>query len=123
MVRRVDRKGLPSTPDFVRHRSLVSGLGSSCRMRPPRKGGALDHPGDVALMRLQALVARQRGELDGLRSLDAERSEFDLARGIIMGKLGCSPSEARRQLERMAGRGGINAAELAARICPSGPPT
>ncbi len=91
-------------------------------MRPTRKGGALDHPGDAAVMRLQALVARQRGELDGLRSLDAERSEFDLARGIIMGQLGCSPGEARRQLERMARRAGISASELAAQIAEQAPP-
>src|SRR5258707_7611600 len=91
-------------------------------MRPTRKGGALDHPGDASVMRLQALVARQRGELDGLRSLDAERSEFDLARGIIMGQLGCSPSEARRQLERMARRAGISASELAAQSGEQAPP-
>ena len=91
-------------------------------MRPTRKGGALDHPGDAAVMRLQALVARQRGELDGLRSLAAGRPEFDLARGIIMGQLGCSPDEARRQLERMASRAGLSASELAAQITKQAPP-
>jgi len=73
-------------------------------------------------MRLEDLVARQRGELDKLSSLAAEHSVYDLARGIIMEQLGCSPDDARQQLERMANRAGVTASEFAAQITKQAPP-
>jgi len=76
----------------------------------------LDEPGDTRVVRLRALVARQRGELDRERSLAAERSVFDLARGIIMHQSGCSPDDATRQLQRLAGKAGVSTNELAAQI-------
>jgi serine phosphatase RsbU (regulator of sigma subunit) len=81
----------------------------------------LDESGDTAVRQLRALIARQRGELDTERSLAAERSVFDLARGIIMQQSGCSPDEATRQLQRLAGRAGISASELAAQITKQAP--
>jgi serine phosphatase RsbU (regulator of sigma subunit) len=69
-----------------------------------------------AVRRLRALVAQQRGELDKLRSQAAERSVFDVARGIIIQQFGCSPDEAKGQLERLAVRAGVSASEFAAQI-------
>jgi PAS domain-containing protein len=76
--------------------------------------------GDV--VRLNALVARQRRELDRLRSQAASRSIMDLARGMLMEQLGCTPAEAQRQLVRLARESGISATELAAQITRQKPP-
>ena len=81
----------------------------------------MDEPGDAAIKRLQSLVAPQCGEADRPRALDAERSVFDLARGILMQQSGCSPDEATRQLQRLAGQSGISASEFAARIMKQAP--
>jgi PAS domain-containing protein len=74
------------------------------------------------VVRLTALVARQRRELDGLRSQAARRSIVDLARGMLMEQLGCTPAEAQRQLARLARQAGIGATELAAQITRQIPP-
>jgi PAS domain-containing protein len=75
---------------------------------------------DVA--RLTALVARQRRELDRLRSRAAGRSIVDLARGMLMEQLGCTPAEAQRQLARLARESGISTTELAGQITRQEPP-
>jgi serine phosphatase RsbU (regulator of sigma subunit) len=75
---------------------------------------------DVA--RLTALVARQRRELAGMRSEAAARSVVDLARGILMEQLGCTPAEAQRQLARLAAESGTGVLELAAQITRQEPP-
>ena len=74
------------------------------------------------LVRLNALVGRQRRELDELRSAAAARSVVDLARGMLMEQLGCTPAEAQRQLVRLAADSGITATELAAQITHLDPP-
>jgi PAS domain-containing protein len=74
------------------------------------------------VVRLTALVARQRRELDKLRSQAAGRSIVDLARGMLMEQLGCTPAEAQRQLVRLARESGISATELAAQITRQEPP-
>jgi len=79
-------------------------------------------PSGADLVRLTALVARQRRELDRLRSQAARRSIVDLARGILMEQLGCTPAEAQRQLARLARESGISATELAAQITRREPP-
>ena len=78
--------------------------------------------GDADVVRLNALVARQRRELDRLRSQAARRSIVDLARGMLMEQLGCTPAEAQRQLARLARESGISATELAAQITRQEPP-
>ena len=75
------------------------------------------------VVRLTALVARQRRELDRLRSQAARRSIVDLARGMLMEQLGCTPAEAQRQLVRLARESGISATELAAQITRQKPPS
>jgi serine phosphatase RsbU (regulator of sigma subunit) len=67
-------------------------------------------------VRLSALIARQRRELDRLQADAAARSVVDLARGMLMERLGCSPAEAQAQLEHLSAESGTGLAELAAQI-------
>jgi PAS domain-containing protein len=83
---------------------------------------AVTEPSGADLVRLNALVARQRRELDKMRSQAAARSVVDLARGMLMEQLGCTPAEAQRQLTRLAAESGIGATELAAQITRQEPP-
>jgi PAS domain-containing protein len=73
-------------------------------------------------VRLTALVERQRRELDKLRSAAAARSVVDLARGMLMEQLGCTPAEAQRQLVHLAAESGVTTTELAAQITHQDPP-
>jgi serine phosphatase RsbU (regulator of sigma subunit)/PAS domain-containing protein len=66
--------------------------------------------------RLRALIARQRRELDALRAQAAARSVVDVATGMLMEQLRCSPVEARRQLDRLASQAGDTVTGLAAQI-------
>jgi serine phosphatase RsbU (regulator of sigma subunit)/PAS domain-containing protein len=75
---------------------------------------------DVA--RLRALIARQRRDLNALRSQAAVRSVIDVATGMLMEQLHCSPVEARRQLDRLASESGDTVTELAAQIAGQQPP-
>src|SRR5215831_15916563 len=79
-------------------------------------------PSGAEVARLNALVARQRQELDNLRSRAAARSIVNLARGMLMEQLGCTPAEAQRQLARLARDSGMSATELAAQITRQIPP-
>jgi serine phosphatase RsbU (regulator of sigma subunit)/PAS domain-containing protein len=79
-------------------------------------------PSEADVVRLNALVARQRRELDAMRSQAAARSVVDLARGMLMEQLGCTPAEAQRQLARLAAESGISTTELAAQITRAEPP-
>lgn len=65
---------------------------------------------------LMALVERQRHELAELRAQAAARSVVDLARGILMERLGCSAAAARDQLTKISGDAGTPLLELAAEI-------
>ncbi len=82
----------------------------------------MTEPSEADLARLNALVSRQRRERDSLRSHAAARSVVDLARGMLMEQLGCTPAEAQRQLARLARESGISATELAAQITRQEPP-
>jgi serine phosphatase RsbU (regulator of sigma subunit)/PAS domain-containing protein len=83
---------------------------------------AVTEPSGADLVRLNALVERQRRELDKLRSAAAARSVMDLARGMLMEQLGCTPAEAQRQLVRLAAESGVTTTELAAQITHTDPP-
>ena len=78
------------------------------------EGADVANGADVA--RLNELIARQRQELDEIRSQTVVRSIVDLATGMLMEQLGCSPAEAREQLNRLAEKAGSSVAELAAQI-------
>ena len=80
-------------------------------------------PNGTDVARLSALIARQRRELDRMRSRAATRSVVDLATGMLMEQLHYSPVEARRQLARLARESDDAVAELAAQITGQPPPT
>src|SRR5215470_4810276 len=90
--------------------------------RGARRLVIVTEPSGADVVRLNALVARQRRELDRLRSQAAGRSIVDLARGMLMEQLGCTSAEAQRQLARLARESGISATELAAQITRQKPP-
>ena len=77
--------------------------------------------GDHAAARLTSLIARQRNELDAVRSRAAARAVVDLARGMLMERLGCGPAEAQRQLAHLAAEAGTTVAELAAEVTSQHP--
>jgi len=72
--------------------------------------------------RLSALIARQRRELDVMRSQAAARAVIDLARGVLMERLGCSAAEARAQLAALSQGSRTSVTELAAQITGQLPP-
>src|SRR5215470_20395367 len=90
--------------------------------RGARRLVIVTEPSGADVVRLNALVTRQRRELDRLRSQAARRSIADLARGMLMEQLGCTPAEAQRQLIRLARESGISATELAGQITRQEPP-
>ena len=71
---------------------------------------------DAQIARLTAVIARQRRELDDLHGQAAARSVIDLARGILMERLGCSAAEASSQLARISSDAGTTQVQLAAEI-------
>lgn len=73
-------------------------------------------------VRLSALIARQRRELDQLESGAATRSVVDLARGVLIERLGCSAAQAQAQLERLSRESRTSVPELAAQITGQLPP-
>ncbi len=68
------------------------------------------------IARLMALADRQLEEIVRLRTAARAQSVVDLARGVLMERLGCSAAESASQLERVAAGAGSAAAELAAQI-------
>ena len=67
-------------------------------------------------LRLSALIARQRRELDRLAAQAAARSVVDLARGVLMERLRCSAAQAQEQLLALSSDSGTSILELAAQI-------
>ncbi|MDQ2876286.1 MAG: ANTAR domain-containing protein, partial [Actinomycetota bacterium] len=83
-------------------------------------------PGGGEFRRLSALIARQRHDLDRMQAQAASRSMVDLARGVLMAQLGCSPAQAQEQLVRLSRDSNTSMADLAAQITsqpPAGPPS
>lgn len=76
------------------------------------RAGMAAPPDDVA--RLSAVIAEQRELLDGLRDRAAARSVTDVAAGVLVARLGCSPGEAIGHLARLAAGTGTTLADLAA---------
>ena len=73
-------------------------------------------PSGEEFARLSDLIARQRRELDRMQSGAAARAVVDLARGMLMERLRCSPAEAQAQLAHLSAESGMSLAELAAQI-------
>ena len=70
--------------------------------------------------RLVAVIERQRRELDRMRAASASESVVAMARGVLMERLGLSPSEAASQLTELAAATGIPLAEMAATVLSPG---
>ena len=73
------------------------------------------------ILRLAAVIDRQRQELDQVRSGAAARSVIDMAKGALMERLGCSATEAASQLTALATEAGTPVAEIAAAIIGHAP--
>ena len=73
-------------------------------------------PSDPEVARLRALIARQQRELDAARSGATARSVIDVATGMLMEQLRCSPAQARRQLASLAAESSGTVADMAAQI-------
>ncbi len=73
------------------------------------------------ILRLAAVIDRQRRELDRLRSAGATRSVIDMAKGALIERLGCTAAEATSQLTALAGEAGYSVAEIAAAIISEDP--
>ena len=90
--------------------------GSVVSMGWPREGVTATIASNGEFARLSALIARQRRELDRMQSAAAARSVADLARGMLMERLGCSAAEAQEQLAHLSAESGTSVPELAAQI-------
>jgi hypothetical protein len=78
-------------------------------------------PGGGEFRRLSALIARQRHDLDRMQAEAASRSVVDLARGMLMAQLGCSPAQAQEQLLRLSEDSNTSVPDLAAQIAGQAP--
>jgi serine phosphatase RsbU (regulator of sigma subunit)/PAS domain-containing protein len=88
---------------------------------PDRPQGTLGPPGAAGaqgaeLRRLAAVIDRQRQELEQARAEAAARSVADMAKGVLIERLGCTPAEATTQLAALAREAGTPVAEIAAAI-------
>ncbi|AUG75899.1 antitermination regulator [Kitasatospora sp. MMS16-BH015] len=80
--------------------------------RAPDGGG--EPAGPEALARLAATVRRLRAELDKAHADAAGRSLVEMAAGILVERLHCSPTDAAAQLVRLAEQADLPVLELAA---------
>lgn len=79
---------------------------------------ARDNSDDVSanLARLADSVARLRTEVDQAHARADGRALIELAKGVLMERLGCNPAEAAHQLDRLAAAAGTSRLELAADV-------
>ena len=91
-------------------------LGVSIEDKGTAGDGEVNSPRDAEVVRLSALIARQRRELDLLHAQIRARAVVDLARGMLMERFGCSPADAQRQLATLATESRTSITELAAQI-------
>ncbi|SFW83201.1 SpoIIE family protein phosphatase [Amycolatopsis australiensis] len=78
----------------------------------------LPSPAEVSanLARLADTVARLRGEVDHAHAVADGRALIELAKGVLMERLHCTPGDAARQLESLAERAGMTPLEFAADV-------
>ncbi|MEX0172781.1 SpoIIE family protein phosphatase [Streptomyces sp. LMG1-1-1.1] len=88
----------------------------------PADGTAVPYPADGASAdaspdgRLAATVERLRGEVRAAHAAAEGRALIELAKGVIVERLGCGPAQAARQLAELADQAGLSRLELAADI-------
>lgn len=68
------------------------------------------------MLRLAAVIDRQRREFDRIRAASAGESVVAMARGVLMERLGLSPVEAASQLAELGAATGVPLAEMAAAV-------
>src|SRR5271155_201151 len=68
------------------------------------------------MLRLTAVIDRQRRELDRIRALAAGESVVAMARGALIERLGLSSTQAASQLAELSAATGIPQAEMAAAV-------
>ncbi|MGW5721249.1 SpoIIE family protein phosphatase [Amycolatopsis sp. NPDC003865] len=75
-------------------------------------------PAEVSanLARLADTVARLRGEVDHAHAVADGRALIELAKGVLMERLHCTPADAARQLDTLAERAGLTPLEFAADV-------
>ncbi len=88
----------------------------------PGTPGPRSAPGapGAELRRLAAVIDRQRRELEQARAEAAVRAVADMAKGVLIERLGCTPAEAATQLAALAREAGMPLAEIAAAIIGPG---
>jgi len=96
---------------------------SSARARKPpavpgdrviKGGGVIVAASENDVLRLVAVIERQRRELDHLRAAAVGESVVATARGVLMERLGLSPAEAGSQLAELAVATDVSVTEMAA---------
>ncbi|KDN17411.1 SpoIIE family protein phosphatase [Amycolatopsis rifamycinica] len=85
---------------------------------PAADPAVLPAPAEVSanLARLADTVARLRGEVDHAHAVADGRALIELAKGVLMERLHCTPSDAAKQLESLAERSGLTPLEFAAEV-------
>ncbi|MFJ1705590.1 SpoIIE family protein phosphatase [Kitasatospora sp. NPDC088346] len=83
---------------------------------PDAAEGADAFPAGGVVGRLASTVERLRREVQEAHARSDGRALIDLARGILVERLGCGPSEAARQLDSLATQAASSPLELAADI-------
>ncbi len=73
-------------------------------------------PAGADAVRLAATVERLRRRLAEERAAADDRALIELAKGVLVERLGCGPAEADRQLTGLARRAGVSLLELAADV-------
>ncbi|MFD9240332.1 ANTAR domain-containing protein, partial [Streptomyces sp. NPDC059556] len=97
----------PENPDAPE--TPADGSPPSHDERPPTRGDCSDG-------RLSATVERLRGEVRAAHAAIEGRALIELAKGVLVERLGCGPAQAARQLAELADRAGLSRLELAADI-------
>ncbi|MFI8962741.1 SpoIIE family protein phosphatase [Streptomyces sp. NPDC053493] len=79
-------------------------------------GEPVPGPDAAAVGRLAATVERLRGEVRAAHAAAEGRALVEIAKGVMVERLGCGPAQAARQLARLADQTGLSQLELAADI-------
>ncbi|MFE2875294.1 SpoIIE family protein phosphatase [Streptomyces roseus] len=100
-----------STPDTQWHGEPAPEALTADPGRP-----AIPHQAPTPLGRLVATVERLRGEVLAAHAAADGRALVELAKGILIGQLSCTPAAAARQLDRLSRETGLSPLDLAADI-------
>ncbi|MFD3531377.1 SpoIIE family protein phosphatase [Streptomyces sp. NPDC058664] len=103
-----------SAHDITVIRSMEAGLGKEPSSAPAADAPAGPQASTVG--RLAATVERLREEVRAAHAAAEGRALIELAKGVMIERLGCGPVQAARQLNELAQQAGLSALELAADI-------